>query len=142
MSANGPADRLAFIAATVAVVATSIGGFLVLGSPNRQRQLQADRSRLQDLHAIARQLHDRFETANRGEKPFSLPETLRRDWRDPLTGEPYEYRPLDDERYQLCAEFALPTPEPVRNRDRFWQHPAGRHCFDLDATENPTFPRG
>lgn len=134
-------NRLAFIAATSAVVVAVVGGFILLGSPGKQRQLEADRRRVQNLHGIARRLYDRRRNWNREEeKPFALPATLsEQDPRDPLTDEPYEYRTLEAEgQYQLCAEFALPSPEP--HRDRFWEHPSGRHCFDLDITENPPFP--
>ena len=135
-------DRFAFTAATSAVFIAVIGGFILLGSPGKQRQLAADRRRLQDLHAIAQKFYNRQRGwIEQEEKPFELPATLsEQEPRDPLTDEPYEYRLLEAEgRYQLCAKFALPSPET--SRDRFWKHPSGPHCYDLDVTENPPYPR-
>ncbi len=133
-------DRVALVAATVAVVAASIAGFLVLGSPSRQRQLQSDRARVRDFRRISRDLGRRWRASQEaGESPV-LPETLRGDWRDPLTGDPYEYQRLDDTHYELCADFALQSPEPTNALDRNWQHPAGRHCFKFVVTENSPLP--
>lgn len=135
-------DRIAFTAATSTVMIAVVGGFVLLGSPGKQRQLEADRRRVQDLHGIAQKFYNRRrDWLELESEPFMLPTTLSAQApRDPLTDAPYEYRPLEAAgRYQLCAEFALPSPDT--SRDRFWEHPEGRHCFDLDVTEDPPFPR-
>ena len=55
------------------------------------------------------------------------------DIQDPESGEPYSYRIIDDTQYQLCAVFTHVRKERY---DIFWNHPAGRHCFTIDVTEN------
>jgi len=118
-------------AAAAAVLLGLIAGFTTLGSPDRQRLVQADSRRIEDLQIIHRGLHAR---SIQGVLPQALTEPpLRRT--DPITGQPYEYRRLDDSRYQLCATFSFESDKT--NRDPVWYHPAGRHCYDLDNRRLP-----
>ncbi|MHA1812054.1 MAG: hypothetical protein ACTSYX_01340, partial [Candidatus Thorarchaeota archaeon] len=53
---------------------------------------------------------------------------------DPGTGQPYEYRVLSSNTYELCAEFARDTAdEQGRPYRDYWSHSQGRHCFELKA---------
>lgn len=136
-------DRAFAAVATAAVIAAIAAGFWVLGTPGRQREIAADRQRLQDVATIAQRLHERYLGTNSN---LALPETLvSEDMRyDPLTNQPYEYARLGDREYELCATFDTdssthrlsnqnPPPEAQR-----WQHPEGRHCFEFDVDEFPT----
>lgn len=57
---------------------------------------------------------------------------------DPESGQPYGYEKRGETTYALCADFAASGPE---RRGRFgqstgfWRHPAGTHCFVIDATK-------
>jgi hypothetical protein len=110
-----------FAAAAAALVLTGlIGGFSMLGPPSVQRQLEADRRRVEHLREIAGMLQGRPE----------LPQTLSElpaTRADPVSGQPYEYRKISDTRYELCAVF-----QSADDRARFWSHGAGRRCFALD----------
>ena len=53
---------------------------------------------------------------------------------DPDTGVAYEYRVVDENHYELCATFAR---RREADRDVFWNHPAGRHCFTFDVRDPP-----
>jgi hypothetical protein len=58
----------------------------------------------------------------------------------PANGKPYPFEPGEAGRYSLCAEFALPSDQeprapPRRSDDRFWSHPAGPHCFEIEARD-------
>lgn len=56
--------------------------------------------------------------------------------RDPGTMEVYEYRPLDDRRFELCAAFERETGQsPAAFAAGFWSHGAGRRCFQLMVRE-------
>lgn len=133
------------ISATLATVAIAVAiafGFWVLGTPQRQRLQAADEQRVEDLHAIALNLHwNARSTLNRGqavELPASLPPDIRRT--DPITEQPYEYQRLDDTTYELCAEFATNSAaDPLQRQDEneFWLHPSGEHCFEFNVLEQP-----
>jgi hypothetical protein len=140
---NRAFDRAFAAVATVAVGLAIAAGFWVLGTPGRQREIAADRQRLQDVAAIAQRLHERYLTDN---DSFELPATLDAiELRnDPLTNQPYEYERLGDRDFELCATFdtdssthRLSTQQSNPDAAR-WQHPEGRHCFEFDVTEYPT----
>lgn len=141
MKTNKPIsfDRAFAGVATVAVLAGIIAGFWVLGTPGRQRDIAADRQRLQDLQSIAFELQGRSQNQAEFELPAELEDSQRR--ADPITNEPYEYEQLSDSSYELCAEFATDSSTyPLQNasqRNEFWQHPAGPHCFEFDIAEQP-----
>ncbi len=140
-------DRLFALLALAAVVIAVITGFWLLGSPDKQRQLRADRQRLQDIREIAQRLHEQAKRSPTLGKPINLPASLPPPVRqfDPISGKTYEYRRLDSTHYQLCAEFATDSNKdrlrdyPEMNQD-FWQHPSGQHCFQLDVLEELPYP--
>jgi hypothetical protein len=135
-------DQAFATAATAAVIAGIIGGFWVLGTPARQREIAADRQRLQDLGAIAQNLHQQYlNQPDTYKLPDTLPTAEVRN--DPLTNQPYEYERMGDRTFQLCATFGTDSSTyPLANRvddpalER-WQHPQGRHCFDFEVSEYP-----
>ncbi|MGB5972844.1 MAG: hypothetical protein WBG38_05970, partial [Nodosilinea sp.] len=85
-------DRAFAAAATVAVAGAIAAGFWVLGTPGRQRDIAADRQRVQDISTIAQELHNRY--LNVGADNFQLPPDLEATnlQTDPLTEQPYEYK--------------------------------------------------
>lgn len=138
-------NRLFTLLATTAVVIGVIAGFWFLGSPQKQRLLRADQRRVEDLLAIAQRLHIQAQKSQNGSKSVNLPTSLSPLDRktDPVSGKVYEYKRLSGSRYQLCAQFAIDsTKEQLRDYRQlgpdFWQHPSGRHCFQLDALKEPT----
>lgn len=134
-------DRVFAAVATVAVICALIAGFWVMGTPDRQRLIRADRQRLRDIRSIAQKLS--WKATRKDE--YKLPKTLLENnlAKDPLTNQPYLYERLSETTYQLCAEFAtdsstylLQNRSQDRNVDK-WAHPQGRHCFNFDVTEQP-----
>ena len=71
-----------------------------------------------------------------GPLPASLEEVVaearfrRPGIRDPQTGELYGYEVVGDSRFRLCAGFNAERDESF---DVVWNHPPGRHCFEIDA---------
>jgi hypothetical protein len=136
-------DRIFAVVSTAAVGLAIAAGFWVLGTPGRQREIAADRQRLQDMVAIAQRLHDRYTTADSDN--YQLPATLEvaELGNDPLTNQPYEYGRLGDRTFELCATFDTDSSthrlqERQNNPEaEQWQHPEGRHCFEFDVTEFP-----
>ncbi len=136
-------DR-AFVIASLVLVIAGIGvGFGVLGSPARQRRISLDAERIQDLNAIASQLQFQAQEPGKAESnlPEQLPENLKLS-RDPVTGDLYEYRRIDESTYELCATFTTDSREYGEGQswlDAQWQHPEGRYCFEIEASSaSPT----
>lgn len=139
-------DRNFALMASIAVAIGVVAGFWVLGGPNRQRLISADRERIEDLRSIAWRLYQESEKAQDRGQPVELPESLegRNSAVDPITNLAYEYRRLSQTTYELCAEFATdssdyPLRQAPRNREENeWRHPQGRYCFELDVSEAPS----
>ena len=129
--------NLAFACAAAAAVAIPFClGLLVAGSPSRQRNLDADQKRIQDLRQIAWAVHNWKTTHTAVPADLALlrgqPGLGR--MTDPVTSRPYEYRPKSDASYELCARFAS-GGEPGAQVNSFWEHGAGRRCFEFDASQ-------
>lgn len=150
-------QRLIKLIALLVVLGAVVLGFIVAGSPQRARELRADSERVQDLEQIRNGINNFFTVE--GVLPESLdelkasgrlfsPETVLS---DPLTKEPYSYRLLTDTTFEMCATFSLPSEPADRGGERFspaypagppgketfvsWDHPAGRHCFTIEAVD-------
>ena len=132
-------------AAAVVVVAAFCVGLGLAGSPSTQRHLEADQHRVRDLKAVAYSIHARFTpNATSRTLPSSLAELVNHgisvaQQKDPETGEPYQYRPLNGASYELCAVFAAPTERNAMPADQFWQHGNGRTCFTRNAEMRPAW---
>lgn len=120
-----------FAAAAIAAVLFALAlGFHQAGSPHIQRLAHADEARLNDLNVISRLVSDHYALFHK--LPQSLTElggsapALRLN--DPVTRIAYEYRPLDERRFELCAVFSTENrTEGLRPPSRV--HAAGRQCF-------------
>jgi hypothetical protein len=117
--------------ATVAVLLGLTFGFHQAGSPGVQRLANADAARIEDLTTISGAV-GRYFTAY-GRLPRSIAElsaggsVLRLS--DPDTKTTYEYRPLDERRFELCAVFSTDSTTEPRPSPRGRVHGAGRQCF-------------
>src|SRR5215471_11297753 len=105
--------------AVAAVVTVGYGvalGFAQIESPGVQRSKSEDARRLFDLSSLAQGVHMRW--LSRGQRDFVLPATLQ-DLQattgaavgiaDPVSGQTYEYVPLQGASYRLCAIFSRPS---------------------------------
>jgi hypothetical protein len=107
----------------------------VAGTPSAQRRIEADNKRVADLAQIARAIHS-WHSQSLQPLPASLDDPVLARiagpvLADPETGQPYQYRPLDDGRYQLCAVFDESSEPGSGQFVPFWRHPAGLTCFTL-----------
>ena len=123
-----PGSTVFLIAATAVALAAVAAGLFALGTPSAQRERALDRLRVQDLQRITVAMERHFDRY--GALPPDL-DTLGRqpgarlNLRDPETGEPYVYRPLDDTRYEVCAHFSAAHDDGTGA----WAHGAGLQCF-------------
>jgi hypothetical protein len=129
-----PRSILAFSVAALAITVV-VAGLLMIESPGETRLQRLDERRIHDLREVSRSVA-LFWTLNE-ELPDSLVELadvggVTELPADPESGAPYDYRVIDSEKYELCAEFG-------RNSERgngppaddFWSHTEGRYCFQL-----------
>jgi hypothetical protein len=143
MSATPSGNRIGLylaVAASVVVVATVCAAIAVMGTPAQQRLARLDEARIDDLQELAQAVRHQARVA--GALPASLQvfaeergSSLR--LADRVTGARYGYMVKDKGVFALCATFDTDTSQ-VRLADRRWRgnahewdHPAGRHCFDL-----------
>ncbi len=131
---NRSASAVFGVAATLTVIATFCIGLGVAGTPTKQRQMEADRKRVEDLRNLGNAIKLWHE--KNGAIPAALGDLNSR-MTDPETGAAYEYHPKTGTAYELCANF-----HSDEGRDRraaypsnLWEHGSGRSCFTLDASK-------
>lgn len=126
--------RLVAAFAIAMVVAGVIGGLVILGPPSEERSNSLDQRRVGDLQQIEAAVN--LYWTRHGRLPASLEELsreagVRLSAGEPAMPEQYEYRALDEMRFELCAVFESPQSAG------FWSHGAGRQCFQPKAQEIP-----
>ena len=131
---------LAFIASAF-VAAVVVASFTIMQSPGTARLKRADITRSDDLAAIRMAVRSYYKAE--GHLPESLAPLTDRlasnRFRDPLTQQPYEYRILDPEHFELCATYALEAPLDAGSRymepgeEDLGVHGPGRQCFRIAA---------
>lgn len=126
-------DRLLGWIAAAAVAVAVVLGFTGIGTPQWERSVQLDRTRVGNLRSAAIAIEDAYAKTKR--LPATLPYVAGDAARDPVTHEAYAYTPALGSHYTLCATFD--TADNGERGETFWKHPAGRQCFALDATQTP-----
>ncbi|KKT14803.1 MAG: hypothetical protein UW83_C0040G0004 [Parcubacteria group bacterium GW2011_GWD1_44_9] len=145
------------IFAILLILVSVILGFVVIGSPRTQRMLRYDGEKITDLQNIQGQILSYWQ--NKGTLPKNLD-----DMKDSLsyytvpvdsqTQEQYGYRVLNQNSFELCADFNEASPSDVAvypssysygygNNGENWQHEAGNKCFSrtIDPELYPVRPR-
>jgi hypothetical protein len=130
-------------ATAVAIFATLALGLVMAGSPGTERQRRVDQQRVEDLRMLSAGVQSYFNEYRALPSALGqlsqLPGGGMSEARDPITGMPYEYQPVDSVRYVLCGNFdtadstGASSPyieEPGRPRS-FWAHGRGRTCYTL-----------
>ncbi len=115
-------------------------GFFQLGSPKVQREFRADTQRIRQLYQLSTEIKN-YWTSHDSQLPPSIDQLASGAYLDPITHAPYEYLPKQGNQYELCATFARSSEQrEVTSDPNPWIHPAGHHCFPLDATAMTHFP--
>ncbi|MCB2097645.1 MAG: hypothetical protein KDE05_08445 [Parvularculaceae bacterium] len=167
-----PGRALALLATLIAA-ALVVWAFTIVRSPYSARLQMADEQRLQGLIETTRLIDCHYSYA------AALPESLEamgaylsdRAARlpvadgcanavpvDPLTGGIYDYQPIDENSYEICADFDVGWPDaqgdnrewrpggyyysPTVGARRTFTKPvtAGRQCYQIDAVAFETAP--
>jgi hypothetical protein len=127
----------------VCVLAGIVGGFIIVGSPAKQRAIRFDQMRIDNLSNI------QFSVAHYWQEFGKVPKTLKDMSEymnnvpmDPQTEIPYRYEAgLTTNSFTLCATFLTETesldqnyPKPYSsygsNTFYDWSHGIGEKCFD------------
>jgi hypothetical protein len=117
--------------ASAVVIAAIAAGLWLIGSPREQRIRRLDERRVGDLQSIERRI-DVYWTRHRAlpeslqalhEEPGLAPAPI-----DPVRHEPYSYRRVDEDSYELCAVFDRVSRDP-----EIWAHDKGQACFRFDV---------
>ncbi len=126
------------IALVVAGAVTA--GLAVIGSPSEARLERLDARRIQDLQTLSRRIDVYW--VRHGKLPSTLDavslESPATAPRDPVSGQPYEFRAAGEKRYELCATFDRRSTGTAHGLgEELWAHGAGRGCFPLEVKAPP-----
>ncbi len=128
-------DARAAIVAAIAIVATIVLGFRVLGGPGTQRLIRSDERTVRSLAELAQKIQQKWRTDS--QLPPTLDSFSEKEKQNPLTYKPFVYHPKSNTAFELCATFATDNrhQEPGEAEDA-WRHRKGDFCFPLDATQS------
>lgn len=122
--------RILFLGVIGAIAAASLtAGVRLMHARSGTDSAEArDAVRFEDLQAIVAQVQDMYQAG--GKLPASLEEIEktakgRLSVADPETFEVYEYRVLDEKRYEVCASFERASSGGPS------EHGVGRSCFQV-----------
>jgi hypothetical protein len=128
--------------AIAAVFASIVAGLVLLGPPSEARARKLDEQRVRDLQQVAGAVD--LHRTRQGGLPATLGEASREMGQppvsgDPVTGEPYPYRVVGADTYELCADFQRASEAQARAgaAAEFWSHRAGHQCFELKPRTLP-----
>ncbi|MGD9800798.1 MAG: DUF5671 domain-containing protein [Parvularculaceae bacterium] len=167
-----PGRALALLATLIAA-ALVVWAFTIVRSPYSARLQVADEQKLQGLiettrlvdchYTYAGRLPENAETmgAYLSDRAARLPVAdgcANAVPVDPLTGGAYDYQPIDEKSYEICADFAVGWPD-AQGDNREWRPggyyysptvgarrtlakpvTAGRQCYQIDAVAFETAP--
>lgn len=137
--------QVAFYGVIVVALASIVGGFVVADSPKLAREKKFDFERAAQLSQLSYSLED-FYRQNDG-LPTDLSEKRFAQFVDPENKQPYEYRKISPNSYELCATFTREAPGPNEEQpypygapsgSADWNfHAAGRQCYERKIDTEP-----
>jgi hypothetical protein len=139
-SARQSRDRRMAALSSAIVALMLVLGFWQLGSPGRQREFRGDAQRVQQLFQLSSQIKS-YWSSHASQLPANIDQLPGNAFVDPITRVPYEYHPGQGSQFELCATFARSSERnDVPPEQKQWIHPAGHHCFKLDAPAMTAYP--
>ena len=98
------------------------------GPPAKQRMAKSDEVQAQDINWIVAAVRSKYSAKQ--SLPGGLPEMeLGFHLNDPETKKAYEYRTVDEKRFELCAAFQTDTRAAINSNDGTSHHGVGRTRF-------------
>jgi len=148
--------QIYFYGALIIVIAAFITAIFTADSPTETRNKKLDDRIINSYYQIDSALNSYYTENDK------LPETLdelKDDSRyfieegliNPITNEPYEYKVLGDDKYELCTTFSSSNRDNIRyeygpSMDTMWVHDSGYQCLSqkvmaIDNMEKPVMIR-
>ncbi|MBU1164860.1 hypothetical protein KKA15_04865 [Patescibacteria group bacterium] len=137
---NSKIPRLMGIISLVIIIISFIGTFFIVESPAQARRKAYDRTRINNLQEITYAVNDYYLENETLPNSLNELESFRTYIQivDPKTGQAYEYKVVDENSYELCAEFDTSSEEGIQ--DKYYGSPyaefvyqGGRNCFTKKA---------
>lgn len=130
----------------IAVIGVVIGGFIATGSPNKNRLIKLDNEKVIRLNNLNYEISNYFNDKQKLPNVLSdLPVSELNN--DPQINKPFEYKILDKNKFELCADFNLASKDPnprlyyaskpppfLESDPKFAIHQQGRNCFQNTTT--------
>ncbi len=132
------------IATLVITVGSLIGSFFFVESPAEARDRKHDEKVLGQFTELDSALNTYYTKYNK------LPDTLEQGmaetpylsldkFKDPITGQAYEYKRLDNDTYELCADFKTDNRD-IKDQAMYvysdrWPHETGYQCLKQKALD-------
>ena len=114
-----------------------IAGFMMVETPVVSRMRKQDQARVNHLTEIKNYINNEYNVNKAVPENLTDPKFSR--YVDPKTNQPYEYRKIADNQYELCAEFALDYSKEEVDffgvNENWSYHTAGRQCFEQKAID-------
>jgi len=125
------------IISTIIVIIVIVALFLV-GSPKQERLKRFDEQRLQNLQEIRFVAIDQFYQDNRRlpdalQEMYSTNQMSGITFLDPVSKESYGYTRINENTYELCTVFDMPSDSEMIKYDPFWEHGSGPTCFTISV---------
>ena len=130
--------RIFGISFWVIILVSIVAGFFFIDSPTKVRALREDEERLNRLMNVSYQVEEYNRQNNKMPENLELIKDMvyQDNLVDPITGNRFEYKVLDNSKYQLCADFNFSNREP-EGTEKYsgyyqpgWLHDAGNYCFE------------
>ena len=137
-------SKIFLVAVAVIIIASIVGGFFLIDSPQITRMKKRDQERVMHLNNIRSIIASDYINVKTLPAGLSAPKFSSNI--DPSTNQLYEYRVIDSNKYELCATFELPAEDPSKlgyiSGENWDYHQSGRQCFEqtvsgLDAKPLP-----
>ena len=130
-------SKIFFAAVAVIIIASVVGGFFLIDSPQITRMKKRDQERVMHLNNIRSIIASDYINTKNLPTDLSAPKFSGNI--DPQTNQLYEYLVIDATKYELCAIFELPAEDPTKmgytssyplGGENWDYHQEGRQCFE------------
>lgn len=140
-------QKILFTGAVVFVVAATIYGFFVVGSPSKERGIMLDSQKVNNLITIASAIDNFYDLKRRLPENLTEIESDRSYYLPQGTTDGILYKKGEGNKFELCATFSdrsvyegrWAESAPVQQEDRSWYHEAGDRCYELRARGSSIF---
>lgn len=144
---NPKSSKVSAMIVSGVVLASVVAGFVLIGSPKHQRDVNYDLQRVQDLNSIHSQIMDIYYR-NGGILPSNLKQITTQYPgnyipQDPETSNDYEYSVTGKYTFTLCANFKTDSRDNKYSmgisKNGNWIHPATHTCFERTVQQGEPF---